>query len=231
MSKENLIKEYLKKRKETGETGFWIDPGKNKVSSPSRLEILEDMKEEVKKCKKCPLGTQRLNACFGGGSPSADLMFVGEGPGFNEDHQGKVFVGRAGKLLTKIINNVFKLKREEVYITNIVKCHPMKDPDNPEKHRNDRPPTTEEVKSCIPYLVKQIELIKPKVLVPLGSPASKTILDTSTGITKLRGQVYDIDLEGVPVKVVPTYHPAYLLRSPSKKKETFEDTKIIRQLI
>ncbi len=231
MSKENLIKKYLEQRKETGQKGFWIDSKKSGLDTPSKKETLSQLETEVKNCRKCSLGSQRLNACFGGGAENADLMFVGEGPGFNEDHQGKVFVGRAGKLLTKIINNVFNLKREEVYITNIVKCHPMKDPKNPEKHGNDRPPNGKEVKKCIPYLVRQLELIRPKVLVPLGAPASKTILNTTTGITRLRGKVYDLKFSDVSLKVVPTYHPAYLLRSPSKKKETFEDTKIIRKLI
>ncbi|MBN2407224.1 MAG: uracil-DNA glycosylase [Elusimicrobia bacterium] len=189
------------------------------------------VRKEVLNCRKCALGSQRLNACFGDGNEKTGIMFIGEGPGFEEDHRGHVFVGRAGKLLDKIISTTLGLERKDVFITNIVKCHPMKDPSNPEKRMNDRPPSEDEIAQCIPYLRRQIELICPRVIVALGSPSAKTLLGTTEGITRLRGRVFDLEFNGVKVKLVPTYHPAYLLRNPTKKSEVLEDTKIIRSLL
>jgi DNA polymerase len=160
---------------------------------------------------------------FGTGNPKAELLFIGEGPGFDEDHKGEPFVGRAGQLLTKIIESI-GLKREEVYIANIVKCHPVIDPTDPEKRGNDRPPTPEEISSCLHFLEEQIELIKPKVICVLGNSAARTLLATEEGISKLRG----VFREYRGFKLMPTYHPAALLRNPSLKKDVWEDMKLIR---
>jgi len=187
---------------------------------------LESLKGVVDKCRKCGLGARRLNAVFGSGSSTAALMFVGEGPGFDEDHKGEPFIGRAGQLLTKIIESI-GLKREEVYIANIVKCHPMIDPSDPEKRGNDRPPTAEETACCLPYLDKQIELINPRIICTLGNSSAQTMLGTESGISKFRGTftVYK------NVKLMPTYHPAALLRNPSLKKDVWEDMKMIREAL
>jgi DNA polymerase len=153
---------------------------------------------------------------FGEGNEKATLMFIGEGPGYDEDLQGKPFVGRAGQLLTKIIESV-NLSREEVYITNIIKCRP---PQN-------RNPESDEIQSCHPFLMKQISVIQPKIICALGTFSAQTLLKTDTKITALRGKVYD--LEGI--KVIPTYHPAFLLRNPEKKREVWEDMKKIVELL
>ena len=189
-------------------------------------QTLENLRDTVNKCRKCGLGKCRLKAVFGTGNPRAELMFVGEGPGFDEDHKGEPFIGRAGQLLTKIIEAI-GMKREDVYIANIVKCHPMIDPSDPEKRGNDRPPSPEEVNCCFPYLEKQIELIKPKVICTLGNSSAQTMLGTFTGISKLRGRF----VEYKDVKLMPTYHPAALLRNPSLKKEVWEDMKLIRDVL
>jgi DNA polymerase len=183
-------------------------------------EKLELLKKEVKKCRKCGLGEKRLNAVFGEGSADADLMFVGEGPGFEEDHKGIPFIGRAGQLLTKIIE-AMGFNRETVYIANIVKCHPMIDPSDPEKRANDRPPTPDESGICKQYLDEQIKTIAPKVIVTLGSPSSKTLLNSIETITALRGNFRDYN----GTKLMPTYHPAALLRNPNLKKFVWEDMK------
>ncbi len=235
--KKQLLKKYLQQRRESGEEGFFCSCRKNTerkavvTESVSVKALLNKLEKDVLKCKQCSLGSSRLNPCFGEGSPSAEIMFVGEGPGYTEDHMGRVFVGRAGKLLDRIISGALKTDRSRVYIANIVKCHPMKDPSDPEKRGNDRPPSADEVKSCLPYLQQQVALIKPKVIVPLGSPSAKTILGTDERITDLRGKVYEREFGPVKVKIVPTYHPAYLLRNSSKKAEVYEDTKLILSLL
>lgn len=166
-------------------------------------------------CVKCGLHEGRNTVVFGVGNPNADLMFVGEAPGADEDRQGEPFVGRAGQLLTRIIE-AMKLTRDDVYIANVLKCRP---PDN-------RNPVPDEVETCSPYLLRQIELIQPKVIVTLGNFATKMLLDTDTGITTLRGEFHKYALAQqdthVPV-VMPTYHPAYLLRNPNAKKDVWAD--------
>ena len=193
---------------------------------------LETLKAEVVSCKKCLLGASRLNAVFGEGSAVADIMFIGEGPGFQEDHEGRPFIGRAGQLLTKIIEAMGEeyakmgrsaFKREDVFIANIVKCHPMKNPSNPELRGNDRPPTPEEMSACKPYLDKQIKIIKPRVLCTLGSSSTKALLATEDAISALRGNFFEYS----GVKLIPTYHPAALLRNPNLKKFVWEDMKKI----
>lgn len=182
-----------------------------KPAVPAKQEIKDDMKtlaETVAACEKCALSKGRTNSVFSDGDEKAALMFVGEGPGYDEDMQGKPFVGKAGKLLTKMIE-AMQFKREEVYIANIVKCRP---PDN-------RAPFREEAEACIPYLYCQIEYVKPKVIVCLGSVATQYLLKTTASISKIRGEF--VDMNGI--MVMPTFHPAYLLRSPNMKKPAWED--------
>ena len=181
-------------------------------------DILDALKEEVLSCKKCPLGNSRLNAVFGVGDPYTNIMFIGEGPGFQEDHKGEPFVGRAGALLDKIIA-AMGFSRQTVYIANIVKCHPMKNPSNPELKTNDRPPTQDEMQACKPYLDKQIEIIAPKVIVTLGSSSTKALLQTEETISSLRGKFKEYH----GIKLMPTYHPAALLRNPNLKKDVWHD--------
>jgi len=180
-------------------------------------EELQDLEKMVLNCHLCNLSKSRNKVVFGEGNPNSKIMFIGEAPGREEDLQGKPFVGRSGELLTKMIENVLNVKREQVYISNIVKCRP---PQN-------RDPEIEEVESCKPYLLKQIEIIKPKVIVTLGRIAFKYLLNNETPITKARGNLYSFK----GIKVIPTYHPSYLLRNPSKKKEAFVDLKFIKEFL
>ncbi len=161
-------------------------------------ESLGEIEKIASSCERCGLCEERQNVVFGTGNPSADLMFVGEGPGENEDRQGLPFVGRSGKLLDDLIAQELGLGRDEVYITNVVKCRPPRN----------RDPRPEEVSSCRPYLRRQMELVAPKVVVSLGNPAAQSLLATRTGISRLRGQRYKLG----DAVLVPTYHPAALLR-------------------
>jgi DNA polymerase len=186
-------------------------------SSPEKAVAFAALRERALSCVKCPhLASSRKNVVFGVGSIDAQLMFVGEAPGADEDEQGEPFVGRAGQLLTKIILAT-GLSRADVYIANILKCRP----DTPGQSAGNRPPTPEERATCIPYLQEQIDLIKPKVIVALGATAVDGLLGKTLGITKLRGnwQTY----RGTPL--MPTYHPAYLLRNQamSEKRKVWED--------
>ena len=205
---------------------------KTKKSAPK--DTLEGVRAEVEKCKKCMLGLSRLNPVFGVGNPKADVVFVGEGPGFQEDHTGEPFVGRSGKLLDKIFESI-ELSRESVYIANIVKCHPMKNPETPEARGNDRPPTPEEISTCRHYLERQIRLIAPKCIVTLGSVAAKVLLGEKRGISLLRGKWYDAPSDFFSfsnnIKILPTYHPAALLRNPNLKKDTWHDMKMLRDFL
>jgi DNA polymerase len=182
-------------------------------------ETLEDIRRDLGDCQRCKLWRARTNIVFGEGNPQAELMFIGEGPGADEDATGRPFVGRAGQLLTKMIEAI-DLKREDVYIANVVKSRP---PDN-------RTPESDEVKACIPFLFRQIAAIRPKLIVALGNPAMQALLDTKIGITKMRGHFQDYPR--IPeIKVLPTFHPAYLLRSPDKKREAWEDLKKVRAFL
>ena len=196
------------------------------IQTKNAQQKLEDLKKQIVECKKCELGKHRLNAVCGSGDPYANIMFVGEGPGFQEDHEGKPFIGRAGDLLTKIIE-AMGFKRETVYIANIVKCHPMKNPENPELKGNDRPPTMEEMQICQPYLDEQIKIISPKVIITLGASSTRALLKTDDVISSLRGKF--TEYMGIPL--MPTYHPAALLRNPKLKKDVWQDMKKVMALV
>jgi DNA polymerase len=183
----------------------------------SSAAVLAAVREDIGDCTRCKLhALGRQQIVFGVGNPDADLMFVGEAPGHDEDIQGIPFVGRAGQLLTKIIEAI-QLRREDVYIANVIKCRP---PQN-------RNPEPDEVASCHPFLFRQIDAIKPKVIVALGTFAAQTLLQTSDSISRLRGRTYDYR----GAKLVPTFHPAYLLRSPDKKREAWDDMKKVREIL
>jgi DNA polymerase len=185
----------------------------------SRLEKIEELRkleEQVKKCTKCELCKNRTNVVFGIGDPDADLMFVGEAPGYYEDKQGEPFVGKAGQLLTKIIESI-GMKRGDVYIANILKCRP---PEN-------RNPDANEIVMCSPHLIKQIEIIRPKIICALGTFAAQTLLDTKETIGKLRGKFFEYQ----NTKFLATYHPAYLLRNPDDKKKVWADIKKVRDYL
>jgi len=180
-------------------------------------EALTAVRTDIGDCTRCKLhGLGRRQIVFGVGHPNADLMFVGEAPGADEDIQGIPFVGRAGQLLTKIIEAI-GLTRDDVYIANVIKCRP---PQN-------RNPEQDEVETCEPFLFRQIDIIKPKVIVALGSFAARALLQTLDPISRLRGRVYDYR----GAKLIPTFHPAYLLRNPSSKREVWEDMKLAKRLL
>jgi DNA polymerase len=184
-------------------------------ASTDTLAIIKaDIGPDCSRCKLHTLG--RRQVVFGVGNPNADLMFVGEAPGADEDIQGEPFVGRAGQLLTKIIEAI-NLRREDVYIANVIKCRP---PQN-------RNPEPDEVEQCEPFLFRQIDVIKPKVVVALGKFAAQSLLKTTEPITRIRGREYRYR----DAILMPTYHPAYLLRNPSSKREVWEDMKRVRELL
>ncbi len=181
-------------------------------------------------CKKCPLGETRIKAVPGEGNINAKIMFIGEGPGYEEDRQGRPFVGRAGQLLDKMII-AMGFERSEVFIANIVKCHPMIDPSNPDKHGNDRPPKSDEIAVCRHYLENQIKVISPDYIVALGGVATKALISESQPLGSLRGKIFDLQLTCVtldkPIKILATFHPAALLRNPGWKKEAWENLKVL----
>ncbi len=192
-------------------------PIANPKSSMEKSAAFAELQKRARACVKCPhLASSRKNVVFGVGSIDAQLMFVGEAPGADEDEQGEPFIGRAGQLLTKIIQAT-GLSRADVYIANILKCRP----DTPGQSAGNRKPTPDEMATCIPYLHEQIDLIRPKVLVALGATAVEGLLGKTLGITKLRGQWQTY--RGTPL--MPTYHPAYLLRNQamSEKRKVWED--------
>jgi uracil-DNA glycosylase family 4 len=230
MNPRQQLAEHLRYLATLGVDGLGKDPAWSRPLTPVEGPVLRParaaapaaaalaaIREEIGDCTRCKLHRLgRSQVVFGVGNPEADLMFVGEAPGHDEDVQGIPFVGRAGQLLTKIIEAI-GLKRDDVYIANVIKCRP---PEN-------RNPEPDEVATCQPFLFRQIESIAPKVIVALGSFAAKTLLSTEAPISRLRGRVYD--LKGA--RLVCTFHPAYLLRSPDRKRDTWEDMKIVRQLL
>ena len=187
------------------------------ASAAERRERLVELYKEVQGCTKCPLYETRTKAVFGAGNADADLMFVGEAPGAEEDRQGLPFVGRAGQLLTDIIEKGLQIPRQDVYIANVIKCRP---PGN-------RNPEPDEVETCEPFLFRQIDAIAPKVIVALGTFAAKALLKTTDPISRLRGRVYDYR----GAKLIPTFHPAFLLRSPERKRDVWDDMKKVRALL
>jgi len=182
----------------------------------SEFETLEQLRELIGDCHRCQLSRGRSNIVFGVGNPHADLVFVGEAPGRDEDLEGKPFVGKAGQLLTRIIS-AMGLTRDDVYICNVIKCRP---PDN-------RDPLPAEIDMCEPFLKGQLSIIKPRVICALGSFASQTLLQSEVRISRLRGQFRDYG--GVPL--MPTYHPSFLLRNPHAKREVWEDIKMIMEYL
>jgi uracil-DNA glycosylase family 4 len=174
---------------------------------------LEALRAEIGDCQRCKLCSGRTQIVFGVGNASADLMFVGEGPGRDEDLRGEPFVGRAGQLLTEIITKGMKMRREDVYIANVIKCRP---PEN-------RNPEPDEIAACEPFLLRQIEIVKPKVIVALGKFAAQTLLRDATPISRLRGRWFDYH----GIRLMPTLHPAYLLRNPNDKRLVWEDVKLV----
>jgi uracil-DNA glycosylase family 4 len=177
---------------------------------------LKDIRSELGDCRRCKLHRTRRTIVFGEGNECAKVMFIGEGPGYDEDVQGRPFVGRAGQLLTKIIESMH-LQREDVYIANVIKCRP---PQN-------RNPEPDEIKSCSPFVLKQISAIRPRIVCALGTFSAQTLLNTTTKITALRGKIYSLDA----IRVIPTYHPAFLLRNPEKKKDVWEDMKRVLECL
>jgi DNA polymerase len=210
------LKTYLEYLKEMGITAIPLLEGTPENAPLEKTPTLADVKEELGDCKRCKLHRTRKTIVFGEGNEKATLMFVGEGPGYDEDVQGRPFVGRAGQLLTKIIESI-NLSREEVYIANIVKCRP---PQN-------RNPEPDEIENCNHFLMEQIRSIKPKIICALGTFAAQTLLKTQTKITALRGKLHEVH----GIKVIPTYHPAFLLRNPERKREVWEDMKKIAELL
>ena len=202
------------------------------LTTAGMTEGLVSIRTDLGNCTRCNLHKGRNNIVFGVGNPHAELMFIGEGPGADEDEQGIPFVGRAGQLLTKIIQ-AMGIKRDDVYIGNIVKCRPP----------NNRNPEPDEIDTCIPFILKQIAVIQPKVIVCLGAIAAKALLNTEVPISKLRGKIIEwpsgsvnliskspreIALQELkPCKVIPTYHPAFLLRNPNMKRPVWEDMQVV----
>ena len=190
------------------------DPGAQSKGSAAELVAIREDLGDCTSCKLCNQGRKQI--VFGVGNPDADLMFVGEAPGRDEDIQGIPFIGRAGQKLTQIIEAI-GLTRDDVYIANVIKCRP---PEN-------RNPEPDEVESCEPFLFRQVDTIKPKVIVALGTFAAKSLLKTTESISRLRGRVYDYR----GAKLVPTFHPAFLLRNPACRREVWEDMKKVRALL
>jgi len=181
------------------------------------VKTLEGLRDWIGDCRRCKLCQARTNVVFGAGNPQAEVMFVGEGPGRDEDLKGEPFVGRAGQLLNDIITKGMKMTREEVYIANVVKCRP---PEN-------RNPEPDEIATCQPFLLKQIDIIKPRIIVALGTFAAQTLLQVKTPISRLRGVWHSYQ----GVKLMPTLHPAYLLRNPNDKRLVWLDIKeVLREL-
>lgn len=191
----------------------WVEIAAEAEAPPPR-ETLDAIRADLGDCRRCGLCKDRHNLVFGVGTPAAELVIVGEGPGHDEDLKGEPFVGPAGQMLDRMLSNVLGLAREQVYIANVVKCRP---PGN-------RNPLPDEIAMCLPYLHRQLESIRPKWMLVLGSVALRALFGQETGIMKARGQW----LEWRGIAVMPTFHPAYLLRNPDEKKRTFEDLKLLK---
>jgi uracil-DNA glycosylase family 4 len=216
------IKTFFRLLAENGYQGFECSKESlEKIKSWGRKEggaseTLEEIRTDLGDCRRCRLSEKRKNIVFGAGDSHARLMFVGEGPGYDEDQMGEPFVGAAGRLLTKIIEAI-NYTRDQVYICNIIKCRP---PGN-------RNPMSDEIEVCFPFLKRQIVSVKPDIICALGTFAAQTLLETKSPISKLRGSFYDY----MGAKVLPTYHPAYLLRNPEKKRDVWEDMKKLMKIM
>ncbi len=206
----DLCQRYVEQRAEL--EGYF----KSELRGKSKKELLGKLHFEAKKCRECALSESRTNLVFGEGNPEAEVIFIGEAPGREEDAQGSPFVGAAGKLLTKMMESI-GLRREEVYIANILKCRPP----------NNRDPCPEEIQKCIPWLRSQLRILKPEVICALGTFAAQALLDTDLPISKLRGKI--LDFEGT--KLIPTYHPAALIYHPQWKRESWEDLKLLKKVL
>jgi len=215
--KNALLLKQLFQLKQLGYRYTSLVPFKDEEPDLTLPDTLEKLEEQARECHLCDLSKSRTHVVFGEGNTQARLIFVGEAPGATEDSMGKPFVGRSGELLTKMIENVLHLKREEVYITNIVKCRPP----------NNRVPTATESHTCQSYILKQIDLIKPDLIVALGVTAYHYLTGDDSPISKIRGipQMHN------GMMILPTYHPSYLLRNPSAKKEVYVDLKRIVTLL
>lgn len=227
-------------KKDTAQKGLYqASPGHDWPfldSDISKAEKLAKLREYIGDCQRCPLGKSRITLVFGVGNPEAKVMFVGEGPGFQEDRKGEPFVGPAGQLLDKILASIGLSRQptaepwQQVFIANVAKCHPMIDPTDNTQRGNDRPPTPEEMATCSPFLLGQIRIIRPLFIVGLGATANKALLQTEEGISKFRGKWADFSPDGgaLKVRLMPTYHPAALLRNPNLKKDVWEDMKNLK---
>ena len=215
--KNALLLQQLYRLKQLGYSYTSVTPFKEEEPDVTLPNTLEKLQKQAIECHLCQLSKSRTNVVFGDGNTSADIMFVGEAPGSSEDSVGKPFIGRSGELLTKMIENVLLIDRKDVYITNIVKCRP----------RDNAEPTPIEAHTCQPYLLKQIELIQPKFIVALGATAYHYLSGDETNISKIRGTIHKQN----GYTLIPTYHPSYLLRNPSAKKDVFEDLKMLKSLM
>jgi DNA polymerase len=210
------IKSHLEYLKGLGIADLIFSSDKGDGGSITNISTLEEIRTELGNCHRCKLYRTRRTIVFGEGNEKARLMLIGEGPGNDEDVQGRPFVGKAGQLLTKILQAI-EIEREEVYIANIIKCRP---PQN-------RNPEPDEIENCYPFLLKQIQAIRPRIICALGTFSAQTLLKTDVKITALRGKIYDFS----GIQLFPTYHPAYLLRNPEKKREVWEDMKQIAKAL
>lgn len=210
---EEILTNFKKDEANIGDYKGSIREGKKKINEGKAEGLLDELRKKALDCKKCQLHKRRTNLVFGSGDPDAKLMFIGEAPGEDEDLQGLPFVGRAGQLLTKMIEAI-GMQRKDVYIANILKCRPP----------NNRSPLPEEISSCSNFVMEQIIFLRPRVICALGKFSAQFMLKSEAPITSLRGRFYDID----GVKVMPTFHPAYLLRNPDAKRFVWEDLKKIR---
>ena len=210
------LKRYIEFEKESGINDLYLEKCGIVSKNVNKEKKLKNLAVKVSSCSGCSLSETRQNVVFGSGNPKARLVFVGEAPGYDEDVQGLPFVGRAGQLLTKIIESI-KYDRKDVYICNILKCRP---PQN-------RAPLPSEIFACQEYLIGQLNIIKPRLICALGKFAAQTLLKTDTPISLLRGKFYDYQ----GIKLIPTFHPAYLLRNPNDKRLVWEDMKKIKKFL
>jgi len=212
-----LLLKQLYQLKQLGYRYTDVTPSQYKASEIELPSSLEALKKQALNCHLCELSKSRSHVVFGEGNEDAEILFVGEGPGATEDSTGHPFVGRAGEVLTNMIEKVLLIPRSEVYIANIVKCRPP----------NNRVPSPTEAHTCMPYLLKQIEAIQPRLIVTLGATAYHYLTGDESKISQIRGTVQKRDT----YTIIPTFHPSYLLRNPSAKKEVFVDMKLVKSLM